>query len=758
MRCETFIPHVGWLAHPPDDRVGRFLAEGWFEYREQALWWLYLREGDAVIDAGAHAGLYTALAARVIGDSGRVLSVEAGPANMEWLRRNIQQYGEPHGASRCAAVHAALTSFSGEIEYFPGAATYSAYGYAGGEPAGGPLPVRVPACTFDQLCARPGFDQIALAKIDVEGGELDVLRGACDAIRNRRVHLWMVEFAEENLARRGASTRELFDLCFNLGFTVCRFEAERLRLAPFHADGPIWWENLFLTSEPDRVNHRLETCGEPNARIARDILARGAAAEAIYSSASRRPELEAQLGDAQTRLADAERRIVELLVRLEDTGRSTTEALAGAAAAAERSAELSRHLDHSRKLIDEANARADEEHRRARAAEERADKAAERADEAHRQARAAEERADKAAEHADEAHRQARAAEERADEAAEHADEAHQLARAAGERADDLSRHLDESWRRIGEANWRADEAVKRAEDAQRRVEAAWARAEVSDRRAGNSQHEAELAKRRLGAILSNRAVRLAWMFHLARQPAWAENSLASAEGLGSPEEAPADSRDPMNRALYHLVGKGFSPKVILDAGAAQGYWSLNTHSFFPGAEYFLVDPLEENAAALERIAAKDPQFHYIRTALGREKGSAFFKIEPDLDGSYWLPPGRTDGREVPVCAADELIEAGLIRSPDFVKLDVQGSEMNVLLGADRTLASCEVLIVEVNLFRYLPGWPVAHEVIAHLAGKGFVLFDVAGQLRRPHEDDLGQIDLVFAAASSALVASSRWD
>jgi hypothetical protein len=46
----------------------------------------------------------------------------------------------------------------------------------------------------------------------------------------------------------------------------------------------------------------------------------------------------------------------------------------------------------------------------------------------------------------------------------------------------------------------------------------------------------------------------------------------------------------------------------------------------------------------------------------------------------------------------------------------------------------------------------LAHEVIDFLARRGFVLFDLAGSLRRPFEDDLAQLDLVFVPPTAILV------
>ena len=48
-------------------------------------------------------------------------------------------------------------------------------------------------------------------------------------------------------------------------------------------------------------------------------------------------------------------------------------------------------------------------------------------------------------------------------------------------------------------------------------------------------------------------------------------------------------------------------------------------------------------------------------------------------------------------------------------------------------------------------------EVITFMADRGVFLFDVAGSLRRPLENDLAQLELVFVSASSPMVSSNRW-
>src|SRR5271168_2740902 len=102
--AEVYVPHAGWLRYVREDEVAGFLAEGWFEYREQAFLWLYLRPGDVFLDCGAHVGLHSVVAGRAIDGRGTVIALEPHEESASLLEQNLQSNRIECGRVRRLAV------------------------------------------------------------------------------------------------------------------------------------------------------------------------------------------------------------------------------------------------------------------------------------------------------------------------------------------------------------------------------------------------------------------------------------------------------------------------------------------------------------------------------------------------------------------------------------------------------------------------------------------------------------------------------
>jgi FkbM family methyltransferase len=133
-----------------------------------------VRPGMVCWDVGANVGFYTLLLAELVGRSGRVFAFEPVPHNVELLRRHV----EMNGYQNVRIFPCALGDFDGDAGFDPG--TNKAVGHMA---AGGQL--KVSCQRADTLLAAGEVEVPDVIKIDVEGAEGGVLRGACTAMQNR---------------------------------------------------------------------------------------------------------------------------------------------------------------------------------------------------------------------------------------------------------------------------------------------------------------------------------------------------------------------------------------------------------------------------------------------------------------------------------------------------------------------------------------------------------------------------------------------
>ncbi len=269
----AFVPHVGWLSHEPGDELVSLLRQGYFEAGEQAFAWLYLRPGDWVFDCGAHIGLYTVIASRATGGGAHVFAVEPNEETARLLELNLAQ----NGATDARVFQSAIWNAPGTVRFHREAPTRSAYARVSLDPAEVHAVAEVPAITVDRLVELSGAPEIALVKLDVEGVELEALEGAASSIARGACAVWMVEFTEANLRRRGLSTADLASAFARHRLALHEFSPESLALVPFTLEGPVWFKNLFATRDLDRVNARLRSAAPDHVEVAQDILGRARA-------------------------------------------------------------------------------------------------------------------------------------------------------------------------------------------------------------------------------------------------------------------------------------------------------------------------------------------------------------------------------------------------------------------------------------------------------------------------------------------------
>jgi FkbM family methyltransferase len=198
---------------------------------------------------------------------------------------------------------------------------------------------------------------------------------------------------------------------------------------------------------------------------------------------------------------------------------------------------------------------------------------------------------------------------------------------------------------------------------------------------------------------------------------------------------------------LAALARNGFSPRVIFDIGAARGDWSRLAARVWPEARLFAFEPNRREEAALRRLTAELPCFEHRIVFLGAQSRTVRYS-----DSGHQTSVLAGEGDQVAeMRTLDGLIAEERLPAPDLLKLDVQGYELEVLRGGERALAGAEASLLEVSFLPFLPGMPLAAEVISFMESRGLSLYDVVGILRRPSDDALLQMDLLFLRSDHPL-------
>jgi FkbM family methyltransferase len=224
-----------------DDAIGRVLAiSSVWEPSVTAAFWRLLSPGDVCLDVGAHLGYFTLLASRLVGDEGHVYAFEPSPRNYEGLKANLARngvanvtaFGIAAGASAAHAVlHEGPGTNSGRATLRPVRPNLSPIEEPG---------VMVEIRPISACIPKHHHGRIRVIKIDVEGTELEVLRGLTPIFDLGERLAVLVEFNPRWSADPNAIGR-LDELRRTYGFNLQRLSAGYLleTLFPSKLEAPV---------------------------------------------------------------------------------------------------------------------------------------------------------------------------------------------------------------------------------------------------------------------------------------------------------------------------------------------------------------------------------------------------------------------------------------------------------------------------------------------------------------------------------------
>jgi FkbM family methyltransferase len=214
-----------WLAkliefhifHPPQHIGHKILRKiAWWIHRTRwepnndcQVFVSHLREGMTVMDVGANLGLYSLLISRAIGPSGKVYAFEPVPEIFARLKEHIAL----NNATNVIPVPIALSDEKGKAKMSVRGGESSLFRRVSDEF------VEVQVERLDDFVEREKIERVDAIKIDVEGAELKVIRGADKTIRRDKPIL-MVEIQAATLQAAGTTPEELFENIISYGYNA----------------------------------------------------------------------------------------------------------------------------------------------------------------------------------------------------------------------------------------------------------------------------------------------------------------------------------------------------------------------------------------------------------------------------------------------------------------------------------------------------------------------------------------------------------
>ncbi len=180
---------------------------------------------------------------------------------------------------------------------------------------------------------------------------------------------------------------------------------------------------------------------------------------------------------------------------------------------------------------------------------------------------------------------------------------------------------------------------------------------------------------------------------------------------------------------LLRLKTLGFEPKTVLDGGAHQGTWAKKAHRLFPHAHFLLVEPNPENLPKLFQNTKNIPHLLAPKALWHTPHQTLPLHLwdQRENTGASLLPQTDTPHHRtlaVTTTTIDTLCQEACL-TPELIKLDLQGTELQALQGGIQTLQTAQVLLIEFGLTPAYQHRSTPRQLLELVEPLGFQLQDI---------------------------------
>lgn len=172
-----------------------------------------------------------------------------------------------------------------------------------------------------------------------------------------------------------------------------------------------------------------------------------------------------------------------------------------------------------------------------------------------------------------------------------------------------------------------------------------------------------------------------------------------------------------------------FYPQTIYDIGACVLHWTVQAKNTWKDSEIILFDatdilePLyiekgyKYNLGLIGKESNKTLKFYQNNQMFG---GNSYYRENPEFSPAASYLFDDSSIVEMVSKTLDDIVSERSFPKPDMIKMDVQGAEFDVILGAEESLKTCKHVLLELRHVEYNIGSPEKEQVIDFLQSKGF--------------------------------------
>ena len=183
----------------------------------------------------------------------------------------------------------------------------------------------------------------------------------------------------------------------------------------------------------------------------------------------------------------------------------------------------------------------------------------------------------------------------------------------------------------------------------------------------------------------------------------------------------------PKDHKNYLNEKQSLNPNIIYDIGSNVLHWSREANKVWKNSKIICFDALKEVSFLYKEyeyynyvLSDKNDETKVFYKSLIYSGGSSIFKENPKINKNADKYFNDENSEIVQTYTLDYVVQKYNLELPDLIKLDVQGSELNILKGAKNTLKNVKDIIIELQDVEYNIDSPKKEEVILYLEEQGF--------------------------------------